>query len=138
MALEWLQRYTMAESTRDMRRSVSERDLQRPFGRLKLEEITAEELRALCDRIVARDVVMLVYRYARDRGAKISNPADEVRPSAIARFQPRDRALSAEEVGLLFRYLGKIATGLTIRLGVKLLLLTILRESEMGRASGPR
>jgi hypothetical protein len=45
-AEEWLQRYTMAESTRDMRRSVYERDLKRPFGRLKLEEITAEELRA--------------------------------------------------------------------------------------------
>lgn len=49
-----LERYTMAESTRDMRRSVYERDLKRPFGKLKLEEITAEELRALCDRVVER------------------------------------------------------------------------------------
>jgi integrase len=141
-AEEWLQRYTMAESTRDMRRSVYERDLKRPFGKLKLEEVTSDELRRLCDRIVdrgapatavhAREVVMLVFRYARDRGQKIVNPADEVRPSSIARFQPRDRHLSAEEVGLVFRYLDKVATGPTIRLGVKLLLLTMLRKSEMG------
>jgi integrase len=141
-AEEWLERYIMAESTRDMRRSVYERDLKRPFGKLKLEEITADELRRLCDRIVdrgapatavhARDVVMLVYRYAKDRGQKVVNPADEIRPSSIARFQPRDRVLSAEEVGLVFRYLEKVATMPTLRLGVKLLLLTMLRKSEMG------
>lgn len=140
-AEEWLERYTMAESTRDMRRSVYQRDLKGPFGKLKLEELTSDELRRLCDRIVdrgapatavhAREVVMLVYRYARDRGQKIVNPADEVRPSSIARFQPRDRSLSAEEVGLVFRYLDKVSTSPTIRLGVKLLLLTMLRKSEM-------
>ena len=144
-AEEWLVKYTMAESTRDMRRSVYERDLAKPFGRLKLEEITTEELRGLCDRIVARgapatavharDIVMLVFRYAHDRGVKLPNPADEVRPSSIARFQPRDRALSEEEIGLLFKYLEKVSTGPTIRLGVKLLLLTMLRKSEMGEGT---
>ncbi|MEH6433869.1 tyrosine-type recombinase/integrase [Massilia sp. DD77] len=138
---EWLDRYMMAESTRDMRRSVYERDLRGPFGKLKLDEITSDELRRLCDRIVergapatavhAREIVMLVYRYARDRGEKVDNPADEVRPSSIARFQPRDRALSGEEVRLLFRYLERTATSPTIRLGVRLLLLTMLRKSEM-------
>lgn len=140
-AREWLEKYVMAESTRDMRRSVYERDLERPFGKLKLEEVTEEELRRLCDRIVergapatavhARDIVMLVFRYARDRGQKLPNPADGVRPSSIARFQPRDRALSGEEVGLLYRYLERVATSPILRLGVKLLLLTMLRKSEM-------
>lgn len=140
-AEEWLDRYIMAESTRDMRRSVYERDLKRPFGKLKLEEVTSDELRRLCERIVergapatavhARDVVLLVYRYARERGQKVPNPADEVRPSSIARFQPRDRALSGEEIGLLYQYLNQINTSPTIRLGVKLLLLTMLRKSEM-------
>lgn len=140
-AEEWLDRYPMAASTRDMRRSVYERDLQGSFGRLKLEELTGDELRALCDRIVgrgapatavhARDIVMLVFRYARDRGQKIANPGDDVRPSSIARFQPRDRALSAEEVGVIYRYLETVATSPTIRLGVKLLLLTMLRKTEM-------
>jgi hypothetical protein len=144
-AEEWLERYSMAGSTRDMRRSVYERDLKGPFGKLKLEEITAEELRALCDRIVARqapatavharEIVMLVFRYARDRGQKVANPADDVRPSSIARFQPRDRALSAEEIGVVFRYLERIAASPTIRLGVKLLLLTLLRKSEMAEGT---
>lgn len=140
-AEEWLERYTMAESTRDMRRSVYDRDLKGAFGKLKLEEVTPEELRSLCDRIVergapatavhARDIVMLVFRYARDRGKKVANPADEVRPSSIARFQPRDRALTAEEVGIVFKYLPKVGTTPPIRLAVKLLLLTMLRKSEM-------
>lgn len=144
-AKEWLAKYVMAESTRDMRRSVYERDLERPFGKLKLEEITSEELRRLCDRIVergapatavhAREIVMLVFRYARDRGHKLPNPADDVRPSSIARFQPRDRALSGEEVCLLYRYLERIATSPVLRLGVKLLLLTMLRKSEMSEGT---
>jgi hypothetical protein len=76
-AEEWLERYMMAESTRDMRRSVYERDLKKPYEKLKLDEITEDELRKLCDRIVARgapatavqarEVVMLVFRYARER-----------------------------------------------------------------------
>jgi integrase len=140
-AEEWLVKYPMAESTRDMRRSVYERDLQRPFGKLKLEEASDDELRTLCDKIVARgapttavharDIVMLVFRYAHERGQKVANPADEVRPSSIARFQPRDRELSQEEVKILYRYLEEVSTSPTIRLGVKLLLLTMLRKSEM-------
>jgi len=140
-AEEWLERYMMAESTRDMRRSVYERDLKKPYEKLKLDEITEEELRRLCDRIVARgapatavqvrEVVMLVFRYARERGQKVANPADEIRPSSIARFQPRERSLTSEEVRLLYHYLEKVATSATLRLGVKLLLLTMLRKSEM-------
>jgi integrase len=140
-AEEWLARHPMAESTRDMRRSVYERDVQRPFGKLKLEEVTADELRSLCDKIVqrgapatavhAREIVMMTFRYARERGQKIANPADEVRPSSIARFQPRDRVLSAEEVRVIYRYLDLVPTMPTLRLGVKLLLLTMLRKSEM-------
>ncbi|TQK03395.1 site-specific integrase [Herbaspirillum sp. SJZ107] len=140
-AEEWLERYMMAESTRDMRRSVYERDLKKPYEKLKLDEITEEELRRLCDRIVARgapatavqarEIVMLVFRYARERGQKALNPADEIRPSSIARFQPRERSLTSEEVRLVFYYLEKVATSATLRLGVKLLLLTMLRKSEM-------
>lgn len=53
-AEEWLSRSMMAESTRDMQRSVYERDLVKPFGRLQLGEVTPDLLRSLCDRIQAR------------------------------------------------------------------------------------
>ncbi|KWT68588.1 Integrase [Comamonas testosteroni] len=36
----------MADSTRDMRRSVYERDVQGRFGKLQLREITGEYVRA--------------------------------------------------------------------------------------------
>jgi hypothetical protein len=41
----WLNKHKMAESTRDMRRSVYQRDLTKPFARLMMWEITHEDLR---------------------------------------------------------------------------------------------
>jgi integrase len=137
----WLKNHPMAESTRDMRRSVYERDLKAPFGRLKMAEVSHEDLRSLCDKIVARgapataiharEIVQLVFRYALERGHRYDNPAELVRPTSIARFQPKDRALSAEEIGLLYGYLERVSTAPTFRLAVKLLLLTMLRKSEL-------
>lgn len=140
----WLKKHPMAESTRDMRRSVYERDLKAPFGRLKLWEITHEELRSLCDRVVARgapatavharEVVMMVFRFASERGHKYTNPADLVRAHSIATFQPRDRSLTRDEIRLVYEYLERVATSPVIRLAVKLLLLTMLRKSELIQA----
>jgi integrase len=141
----WLKHYPMADSTRDMRRSVFERDLKDRFGRLKMTEIGHEELRELCDSIVergapatavhAREVVLMVYRYALDRGHRYENPAELVRPISIARFQPKDRALSPEEIFLLYQYLSRVSTTPTIRLAVKLVLLTMVRKSELTDAT---
>ncbi|WP_425289949.1 integrase arm-type DNA-binding domain-containing protein [Shewanella algae] len=46
-AEKWLRGYQMADSTRDMRRSVYTRELETKFGNQKLTEITHEDLRAL-------------------------------------------------------------------------------------------
>jgi integrase len=137
----WLTKHRMAESTRDMRRSVYERDLKTPFARLMMWEITHEDLRRICDKIVergapatavhAREIVLMVYRYANERGHQCENPAELVRPCSIAVFQPRDRSLSPEEIRLLYQYLEYVSTAPTIRLAVKLLLLTMLRKSEL-------
>ena len=54
-AEKWLRGYQMADSTRDMRRSVYERELKPKFGNQKLLEITHEDLRALTDAIVDPD-----------------------------------------------------------------------------------
>lgn len=137
----WLKNTTMAESTRDMRRSCYLRDLKAPFARLKMGEITHVELRALCDKIVergapataihAREIVQMVYRYASDKGHKYDNPADHIRPTSIAKFEPRERSLIPEEIGVMYQYLEHVSTAPTIRLAVKLLLLTMLRKSEL-------
>ena len=90
--------YQMADSTRDMRKSVYNRELKKRFGNQKLSEITHEDLRAVTDAIVergapatavhAREVVLQVYRWAIERGQKVENPAEMVRPNSIARFEP--------------------------------------------------
>ena len=141
----WLKKHTMVESTRDMRRSVYERELAGKFGRQKMQEVTHEDLRALCDKIVdrgapatavhARDIVLMVYRYANERGNQYENPADKVRPSSIAKFQPKDRALAPEEIGLMYQYLERVSTVPTNKMAVKLLLLTMLRKSELTEAT---
>lgn len=144
-ATRWFDKYRMAESTRDMRRSVYERDLARPFGRLLLAEITHNELRALCDRIVergapatavhAREIVMQVFEYARQRGIDVENPADRVTPSSIARFVARDRSLSPPEIRLLYQFIEHVSCAAPLRLAIKLLLLTLLRKSELAEAT---
>ncbi|MCE0556700.1 site-specific integrase [Motilimonas sp. E26] len=142
---KWLRGYQMADSTRDMRRSVYERELKSKFGNHKLTEITHEDLRALTDTIVergapatavhARDIVLQVFRWAIERGQKVENPADRVRPASIAKFEPRDRTLTPREIGLMYRYLEQVGTTPTIRVAVKLLLLTMVRKSELTNAT---
>ncbi|MFW9659151.1 tyrosine-type recombinase/integrase [Vibrio parahaemolyticus] len=144
-AQKWLRGYQMADSTRDMRRSVYARELEGKFGNQKLTEITHEDLRALTDAIVergapatavhTRDIVLQVYRWAIERGQKVENPADLVRPASIARFEPRDRTLTPAEIGLMYRYMEKVGTTPSIRASVKLLLLTMVRKSELTNAT---
>lgn len=144
-AEKWLRGYQMADSTRDMRKSVYNRELKKRFGNQKLSEITHEDLRAVTDAIVergapatavhAREVVLQVYRWAIERGQKVENPAEMVRPNSIARFEPRDRALSPAEIGLMYRYMDRIGTSPQYRAAIKLLLLTMVRKSELSNAT---
>lgn len=134
-AEKWLRGYQMADSTRDMRRSVYERELKPKFSNQKLVEITHEDLRALADAIVergapatavhVREIVLQVFRWAIERGQKVENPAELVRPTSIARFEPRDRALTPEEIGLMYQYMERVGTSPTNRAAAKLLLLTL-------------
>ena len=143
-AQKWLKGHKMADSTRDMRRSVYIRDLQSRFGKLQLSEISGEDVRALADAIVgrgapataihAREIVLMVFRYAIERGQRVSNPAEEVAPSTIATFEPKDRSLTKEEIALFYRYLERVGTTPSIRAACKLLLLTLLRKGELTNA----
>jgi len=119
--------------------------LKPKFGNQKLVEITHEDLRALTDTIVergapatavhVREVVMQVFRWAIERGQKVENPADMVRPTTIAKFEPRDRALTPDEIGLMYQYMERIGTTPSIRAAAKLLLLTMVRKSELTNAT---
>ena len=144
-AQKWLAGHEMADSTRDMRRSVYVRELEGLFGNRKLQEITDGDLRALTDKIVARgapatavhvrEIVFQVFRWAMERGQRVENPAELVRPTTIARFAPRDRALTPAEIATMYAYLERIGTTPSIRAAAKLLLLTMVRKSELTDAT---
>lgn len=69
------------------------------------------------------------------RGLKIDNPAEASRPSAIATFKARDRALSPAEIHTFFKALDQTATMSTLRLAVRFMLLTLVRKSEFVEAT---
>ncbi|MGR9782121.1 tyrosine-type recombinase/integrase, partial [Escherichia coli] len=54
---------------------------------------------------------------------------------SIARFEPRDRALTPEEIGLTYQYMERVGTSPTNRAAAKLLLLTMVRKSELTNAT---
>lgn len=132
----------LADSTLAMRRSIYNRDLAGPFGKLKLEEITPMALMILCEKVKARgapapaiqvrEIVLLVFRFAhaKDKSLDLKNPAESIRPSDIATFKPRERALTPSEIRLFFAALDDTATAATLRLAVKFVLLTMVRKGE--------
>ncbi|AMS44035.1 tyrosine-type recombinase/integrase [Aminobacter sp. NyZ550] len=145
LGVKWLEGAPMAESTRAMRRSIFERDLLPVWRNRLLTEITPDDLRAHCAKIVqrgapataihVRDILKQIYGFAILHGEKVANPADEVGPASIAHFVPRDRSLSPAEIRVMLKTLEKIATLPTIRLGMKLFLLTMVRKSELQDAT---
>ena len=141
----YFQEAQMADSTRAMRRTIYERDILPKFRKRLLTEIDPEDLRALCAKVKdrgapataihVRDIVKQIYGFAILHGEKVANPADEVAPSSIATFAPKDRSLSPAEIRVVLNQLEQVATLPTIRLGLKLILLTMVRKSELQDAT---
>jgi integrase len=140
-AESWFEKGPMADSTRAMRRSIWNRELEPVWRNRLLTEIQPDDLRSLCGKIVdrgapataihVRDIVKQIFGFAILHGEKVANPADSVGPAAIATFRPRDRSLSPSEIRLVLRCLEKVATLPTIRLGMRLYLMTMVRKSEL-------
>lgn len=130
----------LADSTLALRKSVYRRILEEPMGRKNLDEIKATALAELLDKakaergpgpaVHARELVLLVYRYAIGKGVEVDNPADKIARRAIATFQARDRNLNRQEVKAFFDALQHTATAPTLRLAVKFMLLTGVRKGE--------
>ncbi|SDV48720.1 Phage integrase family protein [Chitinasiproducens palmae] len=100
---------------------------------------------ALCNKVKARgapataihirDIVKQVYAFAILHGERLANPADDVKAASIATFIAKDRALSPAEIRLAFHQLETIASYPTIRLALRLILLTMVRKSELVEAT---
>nr|WP_064248223.1 tyrosine-type recombinase/integrase [Rhizobium leguminosarum]OAP93665.1 integrase [Rhizobium leguminosarum] len=142
---KWFQESRMADSTRAMRRAIYERDILPTFRNRLLTEITPDDLRMMCGKVKergapatavhVRDIVKLIFAFAILHGEKVANPADEVGPASIATFVPKDRSLSPAEIRVMLGQLEHVPTLPTIRLGMKLFLLTMVRKSELQDAT---
>jgi integrase len=141
----WFAESPMADSTRAMRRAIFERDMLPALRNRLLHEITPDDLRALCAKVKergapatavhVRDILKQIYGFAILHGEKVKNPADEVGPASIASFVPKDRSLSPTEIRIMLKQLEHVPTLPTIRLGLKLILLTMVRKSELQDAT---
>lgn len=137
----WLSEAPMAESTRAMRRIIFDRDIVPTWKSRLLTEISPNDLRALCSKVRergapatalhVRDIVKQIFGFAILHGAKVANPADEVRPASIATLVPKDRAMSPTEIRIMLEQLEHVSTLPSIRLGLRLILLTMVRKSEL-------
>lgn len=138
---KWLSSLKLADSTLDLKRGIIAREILPSFGNKLLKEISTESVLSHCEKIRdrgapstavhVREIMASVFRFANGIGVKIDNPVEVIRASAIATFQARERALSPDEIGLLFKYLEKVGSSPTIKLAVKLILLTLVRKSEL-------
>ena len=132
---------TCAPTARRLWNAIFERELKPVWRNRLLTEITPDDLRAHCAKIVergapataihVRDILKQIYAFAILQGEKVANPADDVGPASIATFTPKDRALSPTEIRIMLKQLEHVATLPTIRLGMKLYLLTMVRKSEL-------
>ena len=144
MLKRWLADARMADSTRSLLLRI-DRDILPVFENRLLTEITPDDLRALCTKVKARgapatavhirDIVKQVFAFAILHGEKVENPADDVKAASIATFAPKDRALTPTEIRLAFHQLESIAAYPTIRLALRLVLLTLVRKSELTQAT---
>ncbi|EMX0849466.1 tyrosine-type recombinase/integrase [Pluralibacter gergoviae] len=136
----YMKHINLAESTREMKQSVIDRDIMPLLGNKTMSEITTPMVRDLCDRIVdrggrstavqAREIISSVYRYANDRGHGLFNPAADIKPSSIAVFEERERYLSPMEIGVFFRALNDFNAMGTMKMALKLVLITMVRKTE--------
>ncbi|ENC8739171.1 tyrosine-type recombinase/integrase [Escherichia coli] len=141
----YMKHVILADSTRAMKQAVIDRDILPVLGNKMMAEITTSMVRDLCDRIVerggratavqAREIISSVYRHANDRGHGLFNPAADIKPSSIAIFKPRERTLTPEEIGLFFRMLDAIGAMGTMKMALKLVLITMVRKGEFTNAT---
>jgi integrase len=140
----WLEEARMAESTKSMRKSIIDRDILPVFRNRLMAEIGPEDLRNLCAKVKARgapatavhvrDIVKQVFGFAACT-ARRRRTRGRSRPLVDRHLRAKDRALSPSEIRVMHRVLDATATLPTIRLALRLILLTLVRKSELIEAT---
>lgn len=144
-AEKYLAEVKLAESTKALRVATYERDIKSTFGNRLMTEISTDDIRRHCNKIkdrgapstaiFVRDLIANIYRYAIQRGHKLTNPADEIANSSIATFKKRERVLTPREIKLFFNTLENTQSDFALKKAVKFILLTLVRKSELINAT---
>lgn len=137
----WFAEADLSESTKTQRRTVYQRDIAPFLKRLPIDDIDADEVRSLCERVKSRgapatavhvlDIIRGVFAFARREGYQGRNPTAGIAASSIAVCQPRERSLSPNEIGILCNLLEETPVRQEYRFALKLILLTLTRRSEL-------
>lgn len=143
-AERWFAEAPLSESTINQRRRVYDRDIKPFLGSRPLADIDSSEVLEVCERIKARgapataiharDVIRSVFAFARSKGNCTANPVDGITAQSIAKFIPRERSLSPDEVGTFCRVMEETPVRQEYRLALRLILLTLVRRSELVKA----
>jgi integrase len=117
------------------------KDILPEIGNKKLAEVTTLDVLAITDRIkargadhmalVTRNIIKRMYAYAISRRLARFNPAAEVEAKYIAQHKSREVALTPKEVGEVIRTIYASSKRRSHKLALHLLLLTMIRKSEM-------
>ncbi|AUZ05224.1 phage integrase [Vitreoscilla sp. C1] len=145
---EWWLKYfnhtELAESTRKVKAGTYVSEIKPQFERKLLTEIKAIHIRTLCETILergapttatrVRDIFNAIYKYAILKGLDIHNPASTIENKGYYRGKPRSRSLTPKDIGLFLSEIDECETYPTVIIAIKLLLLTMLRKSEVVNA----
>jgi integrase len=125
----------------DSTRRVLEKDIYPDIGNKALDEVNALDVMAICDKIkkrgspqsalLTRNILKRMYSFAVARMLATSNPAQLVVARFVATPKSRTRVLSGNEIGSLLRTIYKSDMGRVNKLALHLLVLTMLRKTEV-------
>jgi integrase len=128
-----------------MRRGIYRREVEPEISNRLPSEVSSDDVRILCLKIKnrgspataidVRDIVKGTYNIANLHGHKVPNPASEVAPTSVAVFEPRERALSPDEIRIAFTLIDKVSFAHIRRLALRMILLTLVRKSELSMAT---
>ncbi len=127
-----------------MKQAVIDRDILPVLGNKMMAEITTSMVRDLCDRIVERGGRATAVQAGRSSAAYTVTPMTVVMVCLILRltlnlrlspYLNHERTLTPEEIGLFFRTLDAIGAMGTMKMALKLVLITMVRKGEFTNAT---
>ncbi|MFM0414393.1 tyrosine-type recombinase/integrase [Paraburkholderia aromaticivorans] len=136
-----------SEEYRRTTRRALDKDVLPAIGHMPIKAVTAADIVAICDRIKSRgspkmalhtrNVIKRLYEYLIARQLAVSNPAEVVPARSIATFDSRNRVLSGDEIGAMFRSIDASSIRRPLKLALHLLVLTMARKSDLVESTWP-